>query len=79
MVRNNASFSPSTPVTEGDVELASLVNDKSSKASTILNTVRNRSSSFLRHHKKASVAIFAILGVGFVFSGEFVLHYLFSN
>jgi len=79
MVRNNASFSPSSPArTEGDVEMSSLVNDKSSKASTILNTVRSRSTAFLRHHKKASVAIVAILGVGFVFSGEFVLH-LLSN
>ena len=78
MVRSNASFSPPSPSSGGNVEMSSLVNDKSSKASTILNTVRSRSTAFLRHHKKASVAIGAILGVGFVFSGEFVLH-LFPN
>ena len=49
--------------------MASLVNDKS-RTSTILNTVRNRTSSFLRQNKKVPAYILAILAVGLLISSE---------
>eukprot|EP00979_Chaetoceros_neogracilis_P014164 scaffold4475_cov277-Chaetoceros_neogracile.AAC.12 len=69
MVRNDASSSPSSPVGRGDVEMASLVNEKS-RTSTMINTVRSRTSSYLGQNKKVPACILAIVAVGLLFSGE---------
>jgi hypothetical protein len=69
MVRNDASSSPSSPVGRGDVEMASLVDEKS-RTSTMINTVRSKTSGYFGQNKKFPACILAIVAIGFLFSGE---------